>query len=89
MPTIQELAQTIAVCDAPEPIVVGKFRDGDVHATRCDIEPAKKDLDWRPKWTLEDGLRALLDWNRRTARIACRANRSHTYDRRPEVKRDD
>lgn len=61
--TIHELAQQIAaICDAPDPIVVGKFRDGDVRAARCDIEPATSALDWRPKWALADGLRALLDW---------------------------
>ena len=61
--TIHELAQKIAtICGAPEPAVVPKFRDGDVRAARCDIEPAKNKLDWRPKWVLEDGLRALLDW---------------------------
>jgi dTDP-L-rhamnose 4-epimerase len=61
--TIHELAQKIAaICDAPEPIVVAKFRDGDVRAARCDIEPAQNELDWRPKWALEDGLRALLEW---------------------------
>jgi dTDP-L-rhamnose 4-epimerase len=61
--TIHELAQTIAViCNAPEPIVVGKFRDGDVRAARCDIEAAEVELGWRPKWTVEGGLRALLDW---------------------------
>jgi len=61
--TIHELARKIAaICDAPEPMVVAKFRDGDVRAARCDIEPAKNELDWRPKWPLEDGLRALLDW---------------------------
>jgi dTDP-L-rhamnose 4-epimerase len=61
--TIHELAQTIAaICDAPEPVVVAKFRDGDVRAARCDIEPAKNELDWRPQWVLEEGLRALLHW---------------------------
>jgi dTDP-L-rhamnose 4-epimerase len=61
--TIHELAQTIAaICDAPEPLVVAKFRDGDVRAAGCDIEPAKNELGWCPKWTLEEGLRALLDW---------------------------
>ena len=61
--TIHELAQKVAaICDAPEPTVVAKFRDGDVRAARCDIEPAKAELDWRPKRTLEEGLRALLDW---------------------------
>jgi dTDP-L-rhamnose 4-epimerase len=42
--------------------VVGKFRDGDVRAARCDIEPATGELGWRPRWALEDGLRALLEW---------------------------
>ena len=61
--TIHELAEKIAaICDAPEPIVVAKFRDGDVRAASCSIEPAKNELGWRPKWALEDGLRALLDW---------------------------
>jgi dTDP-L-rhamnose 4-epimerase len=41
---------------------VGKFRDGDVRAASCDIEPATNQLAWRPKWSLDDGLPALLDW---------------------------
>ncbi|MGH3636076.1 MAG: NAD-dependent epimerase/dehydratase family protein, partial [Mycobacterium sp.] len=61
--TIHELARKIAaICDAPEPTVVPKFRDGDVRAASCDIEPAKNKLHWRPKWALEDGLHALLEW---------------------------
>ncbi len=61
--TIGELARKIAIlCEAPEPTVVPKFRDGDVRAASCNIEPAKSALDWRPKWTLDDGLRALLKW---------------------------
>lgn len=61
--TIHELAQTIsAVCGAPEPVVVSKFRDGDVRAASCDVQPAKEALDWRPKWTLDDGLQRLLEW---------------------------
>jgi dTDP-L-rhamnose 4-epimerase len=61
--TIHHLARKIAgICDAPEPVVVAKFRDGDARAARCDIEPAKSELDWCPRWSLEDGLLALLDW---------------------------
>ena len=61
--TIHELAQQLAaICDAPEPVVVGKFRDGDVRAARCNIEAATTELGWRPNWTLEKGARALLDW---------------------------
>lgn len=71
--TIHELARQIAaICDAPEPTVVGKFRDGDVRAARCDIEAAKLELGWRPKVTLADGLRALLAWiaERAESRVA-------------------
>lgn len=61
--TIHELARTIAdVCDAPEPTVVSKFRDGDVRAASCNVEPAEASLQWRPKWVLADGLLALLKW---------------------------
>lgn len=61
--TIHELARKVtAMCDAPEPVVIPKFRDGDVRAASCDIEPAKNTLDWRPKWALEDGLHKLLEW---------------------------
>lgn len=59
--TIHDLARKIAaICGAPEPTVVGKFRDGDVRHASCTIELAKAELDWRPKWSLEDGLHALL-----------------------------
>ena len=61
--TIHQLACTLAaMCGAPKPIVVGKFRDGDVRAAQCDIERAKGELDWQPAWALTDGLRALLEW---------------------------
>ncbi|OBG76482.1 NAD(P)-dependent oxidoreductase [Mycobacterium sp. E3305] len=61
--SIHELAQKIAaVFDAPEPVVVPKFRDGDIRAASCDIEPAKKDLNWQPTWALDEGLHALLQW---------------------------
>lgn len=61
--TIHELARQIAgICGAPEPIVVPRFRDGDVRAASCAIEPAKDALLWSPKWKLEDGLHALLEW---------------------------
>ncbi len=61
--TIHELGRQLAtVCGAPEPVVVGKFRDGDVRAARCDIGPATTELGWSPQWTLEGGMRELLSW---------------------------
>jgi dTDP-L-rhamnose 4-epimerase len=61
--TVHQLACAIAeLCDAPEPIVVAKFRDGDVRAASCTVKPAGDELNWHPKWPLQDGLRALLTW---------------------------
>ena len=61
--TILGIAQQLAtICRAPEPVIVGKFRDGDVRAAMCDIEHAGNELGWRPKCSLEEGMRALLDW---------------------------
>lgn len=61
--TIHELARKIAAAfGAPEPILVPKFRDGDVRAASCNIDAAKNELGWRPKWELDDGLHALLKW---------------------------
>ena len=61
--SIHELAQKIAtICGAPEPIVVPKFRDGDVRAASCTIEPAKNTSTGVPGGCLRTEYRALLDW---------------------------
>jgi dTDP-L-rhamnose 4-epimerase len=61
--TIHELARLVAkLCAAPDPVVVSKFRDGDVRAASCDIGPATSNLAWAPKWSLTDGVHALLRW---------------------------
>jgi dTDP-L-rhamnose 4-epimerase len=77
--TIGELAAMIScICDAPQPVVVGKFRDGDVRAARCDIGPAADDLDWQPKRSLEEGLRALLHWIDEQSPMTARATAEST-----------
>jgi len=61
--TIYDLASRLAdLCHAPAPVIVGRFRDGDVRAASCDISQAEKDLSWEPSWTLERGLPMLLEW---------------------------
>jgi dTDP-L-rhamnose 4-epimerase len=61
--TIHDVARRLAtLCNAPEPVVVRKFRDGDVRAASCDIEPAMAQLSWHPSWPLDRGLPALLEW---------------------------
>lgn len=84
--TVHELARKIAgIFDAPEPIVVPKFRDGDVRAASCNIDAAKNELDWRPKWTLDDGLHGLLDWIGRQAEAAIGpGDRAHVAARHVE-----
>ncbi|MDV2449660.1 NAD-dependent epimerase/dehydratase family protein [Xanthomonas hortorum] len=61
--SIRELARLIArIYDAPEPVVNGAFRNGDVRAASCDIERATRELDWRPEWPVERGVAALCTW---------------------------
>ncbi|KUI06085.1 NAD-dependent epimerase/dehydratase family protein [Mycobacterium sp. IS-3022] len=61
--TIYELGCEIAaMCDAPAPVVIPKFRDGDVRAAGCTIESARDDLDWNPRWDLGNGMNTLLEW---------------------------
>lgn len=61
--TIAALATRLAErLGAPEPVVTGRFRDGDVRAASCDIGPAGEELGYRPRWELGAGLDALLAW---------------------------
>ncbi len=45
--------------EAPEPIVSGRFRDGDVRAASCDITAAARDLGYAPRISIEAGLETL------------------------------
>jgi len=59
--TIDEVARIIAArVDAPVPQISGRFRVGDVRAASCDPRPAATALGFVAKWSLEDGLDALL-----------------------------
>lgn len=61
--SILELAEMIAaITGAPRPKISGRYRPGDVRAAFCDISPARADLGYSPAWTLERGLKALLEW---------------------------
>jgi dTDP-L-rhamnose 4-epimerase len=58
--TIKAVAQWLARrFGAPEPIVSGKFRDGDVRAASCDIQAARRELGYQPLTSVEAGLEAL------------------------------
>jgi dTDP-L-rhamnose 4-epimerase len=61
--TIRDMAESIArYYGAPEPVVNGKYRDGDVRAASCDISATLQWLDWKPSVFLDDGVAALQGW---------------------------
>lgn len=46
--------------------ISGQFRPGDVRFAVADISAAERILGWAPKVSLSDGIRALVDWARKT-----------------------
>ena len=61
--TILELAGHIAAYHAaPAPHVTGAYRDGDVRHAECDIAGSLDGLDWKPRWSVEQGIAALQEW---------------------------
>jgi len=61
--SIRELAQLIAgIYGAPEPVINGAFRNGDVRAASCDIRQTTEKLGWKPEWPVEKGVAALCAW---------------------------
>ena len=60
---ILELAQVIATYHgAPEPVIVGTFRDGDVRAASADTSAATSALEWAPTVGLVEGVARLQEW---------------------------
>lgn len=65
--TIAEAANILAQhYNAPEPVVSGAFRQGDVRHAACDITPTLDLLNWHPQWPLRKGLVALCEWMERS-----------------------
>jgi dTDP-L-rhamnose 4-epimerase len=61
--SIRRLAGLIAgLYEAPEPVINGAFRNGDVRSASCDITRGRTELDWSPHWTVEGGVEALCAW---------------------------
>jgi dTDP-L-rhamnose 4-epimerase len=64
--SIHDAARMIAAHHgAPEPVVSGKFRDGDVRSAWADISATRAALGWSPAWSFEDGSSAVSDWLKR------------------------
>lgn len=65
--TLHEVAALIAdLAGAPEPIVSGRYRLGDVRAAWTDVSAARDALDWAPTTTLRSGVDDLIAWIRRS-----------------------
>lgn len=61
--TIADIARAIAAYhDAPEPVVNGRYRDGDVRFAASDIATSLATLGWAPQWSLDAGVAALQEW---------------------------
>ncbi len=61
--SIRQLAELIAgIYGAPQPVVNGAFRNGDVRAASCDIRRTTEALGWQPEWPVEKGVTALCAW---------------------------
>ena len=61
--TIEDMARAIAqYYGAPDPVVNGKYRDGDVRSASCDISLTLATLEWSPGWDLEAGVAGLQTW---------------------------
>ena len=61
---IQMISKIEELLDAKiEPKVSGEFRFGDNRHDFADITKARRELKFSPKWSLEKGLRELIDWS--------------------------
>lgn len=61
--TLLEVAREMAaLTGGPEPLVSGRFRDGDVRAASCAIDVARHELGWSPAVDRRTGLPRLLSW---------------------------
>ncbi len=62
--SVKQIAQLLAkgLDKSIEPVIVGKYREGDIRHCIADISKAKKLLGYEPKITLETGLKELLHW---------------------------
>ncbi|HLY75411.1 MAG TPA: SDR family NAD(P)-dependent oxidoreductase [Planctomycetota bacterium] len=63
---IKSVAETLARCYQSdlEPSIVRKFRSGDIRHCYADIGRITESLGYRPKVSLEEGMRELVDWAR-------------------------
>lgn len=67
--SILEVARTMIAAlglEGERLAISGQFRPGDVRFAVADISAAERVLGWTPQVSLSDGIRALIDWARKT-----------------------
>ena len=62
--SVIEIAKTLAATLGKniEPIITGKYRDGDIRHCFADISLIKETLGWKPAYTFKNGVHTLLQW---------------------------
>ncbi|MBI1293207.1 NAD-dependent epimerase/dehydratase family protein [bacterium] len=68
--TILEVARTMIAAlglEGGRITITGQFRPGDIRYAVADISAAKTALGWAPQVNLSDGIRALVEWARKSA----------------------
>lgn len=62
--SVLEIAKTLAkvIGKDIEPILTGKYRDGDIRHCFSDISLIKEKLGWAPKYNFENGIGTLVEW---------------------------
>lgn len=48
--------------EAPEPIITGQFRKGDIRHCFADVSKAKRVLGWKAQVSFEEGINKYIDW---------------------------
>lgn len=63
--TIEQIARTIISLNDKkiEPKITNDFRPGDNRHDFSDITKAKKELGFKPKWTIKQGMEKLIEWS--------------------------
>jgi dTDP-L-rhamnose 4-epimerase len=72
--TLIELAKMISEYhDAPQAVICGKYRNGDVRHASCDISAAQHNLGWSPKYDLAYGIAALQKYLAQDSKVSIKA----------------
>lgn len=62
--SIEEVAKSLArvLKKKIEPVLTGKYRDGDIRHCTPDISLVRSKLNWTPRFNFEEGVKPLVEW---------------------------